>query len=69
MLEHLDQAVLREQLKRLRVEHRALDDEVRAQHHRAAMDALELQRLKKKKLQLKDAIAKLESLLIPDLEA
>lgn len=69
MLEHLDQAVLREQLKRLRVEHRALDDEVRAQQHRAAMDALELQRLKKKKLQLKDAIAKLESLLIPDLEA
>lgn len=69
MLEHLDQAVLREQLKRLRVEHRALDDEVRAQQHRAVMDSLELQRLKKKKLQLKDAITKLESLLIPDLEA
>lgn len=68
MLEQLDQAVLREQLKRLRVEHRALDDQVRAQQYRAP-DSLQLQRLKKQKLQLKDAIAKLESLLIPDLEA
>lgn len=69
MLEHLDQAMLREQLKRLRVEHRALDNEVKAQQLTTTMDSLELQRLKKKKLQLKDAIAKLESLLIPDLEA
>lgn len=49
----------------LRQEHRALDDQI---HRMAANgdDELEYKRLKRRKLQLKDCIAKLEDMLIPD---
>ena len=49
----------------LRAEHRALDEQI---HQLAANceDELEIKRLKRRKLQLKDCIARLESGLIPD---
>jgi hypothetical protein len=54
-----------ERLVVLRAEHRALDEQI---HQLAANpeDELEIKRLKRRKLQLKDCIARLESGLIPD---
>jgi hypothetical protein len=60
---------LRAQLEELRLEHRALDNAIDRLVHDPHMDQLELRRLKKRKLQLKDVIARLESRLIPDLHA
>jgi hypothetical protein len=58
-----------ERLRELRIEHRDLDDVI----HRLQMDIyvneVQLRRLKKRKLMLKDQIARLESELIPDLNA
>lgn len=60
---------LRARLEELRLEHRALDSAIDRLIHDAGMNQLELRRLKKRKLQLKDMIARLESRLIPDLHA
>jgi hypothetical protein len=56
-------------LEELRLEHRALDSAIERLSADATMDQLELRRLKKRKLTLKDMVAKLESRLIPDLHA
>jgi hypothetical protein len=57
-------------IKELRVEHRALDIEInQLLLESPAVDQLLLQRLKKRKLWLKDTIVKLESRRIPDLDA
>lgn len=53
-------------LLELRQEHRDLDDAIARLAEAAYVDGLQLRRLKKRKLQLRDAIAQLESLLIPD---
>ena len=60
---------LREKLKELRVQHRELDLDITSLETRAYLDHLELRRLKKRKLALKEMIVKLESELIPDLNA
>ena len=60
---------LRAQLEELRLEHRALDSAIDRLVHDQHMDQLELRRLKKRKLQIKDVIARVESRLIPDLHA
>jgi hypothetical protein len=56
-------------LKELRIAHRALDDVITRLSEDPAVDQLQLKRLKKRKLMLKDIIARLESELIPDLNA
>ena len=56
-------------LKELRVAHRDLDDVIARLALDLYVDQLQLRRLKKRKLQLKDLITKLESELIPDLNA
>ncbi|MEM7763487.1 MAG: DUF465 domain-containing protein [Pseudomonadota bacterium] len=56
-------------LKELRVLHRDLDVLIDSLADDIAMDQIRLKRLKKRKLQLKDAIAHLESDIIPDLNA
>ncbi|MGD8498013.1 MAG: DUF465 domain-containing protein [Chromatiales bacterium] len=56
-------------LESLRTEHRDLDDIIEQLAQRAYQDELQLRRLKKRKLLLKDMIAKIESMLIPDLDA
>ena len=61
-------SVLRK-LHELRSEHRDLDTVIARLRDRGAVDQLHLQRLKKRKLLLKDEIAKLESRLIPDSNA
>lgn len=60
---------LREQLKELRCQHRDLDQQIIDLETMAYVDSLELRRMKKRKLQLKEAIVRLESQLIPDLNA
>lgn len=56
-------------LKELRVAHRDLDDVITRLSEDPLVDQLQLRRLKKRKLMLKDQIARLESELIPDLNA
>ena len=62
-------AVLRERIDALRVEHRDLDDVIDRLAGDVYVDQLRLRRLKLRRLRLKDQIAKLESELIPDLDA
>ena len=64
-----DVAVTRRRLEELRLEHRDLDDVILRLSADPLADQLQIRRLKKRKLALKDAIAKLESELIPDLNA
>lgn len=61
--------VLRVELEVLRREHRDLDDAIHALQERSSGDPLQLQRLKKQKLKLKDEIARIEDRLIPDILA
>ena len=56
-------------LTELRTEHRDLDDVIHHLQDSGRGDSMQLQRLKKRKLKLRDSIAKLESELIPDLDA
>ncbi|ADC70750.1 protein of unknown function DUF465 [Thioalkalivibrio sp. K90mix] len=60
---------IRARLAELESEHRALDSAIAVMHEQPAPDAFAIQRLKKRKLQLKDAIQRLRSRLIPDLNA
>ncbi len=53
----------------LRTEHRDLDTAIDALRSMAAPDQLQLARLKKRKLRLKDEIAVLEDLRVPDIIA
>jgi hypothetical protein len=64
-----DPAQIAHLLAELRIEHRDLDAAI--EHMAAAIgrDELQLTRMKKRKLLLKDSIARLESKLIPDLDA
>jgi hypothetical protein len=58
-----------EKLRALRIEHRDLDEVISRLSLDLHVDQLQLRRLKKRKLLLKDQIARLESQLIPDLNA
>jgi hypothetical protein len=58
-----------EKLRRLRIEHRDLDEVIARLSMDIHIDELQLKRLKKRKLVLKDQILRLESQLIPDLNA
>jgi uncharacterized protein (TIGR02444 family) len=64
-----EQARIRAQIAELRQEHQDLDDAVRALETLPTTDQLQVARLKKKKLTLRDQIAKLEDQLTPDIIA
>ncbi len=60
---------LRQKLAQLRQEHRDLDEAILALEDAAQRDQLRLTRLKKRKLGLKDEIARIEDQLLPDIIA
>ena len=64
-----DEDALREKLAELREEHSDMDGAIDRLVHMPVVDALKLQRLKKRKLHLKDMIQKIESELVPDIIA
>jgi hypothetical protein len=64
-----DHAGLRLRLSSLRVEHQDLDAAVSALESKPRPDQIQIARLKKKKLALRDAIARLEDHLTPDIIA
>ena len=65
----MDNAEIERWLAQLKIEHRDLDEVIHhlieSRHH----DHMRIQRLKKRKLKLKDIMSRLESELIPDLDA
>ena len=65
----LDVEATKSKLEALRGEHRDLDEIIARLAEKAPFNLLQLQRLKKRKLGLKDQIIKLESQLIPDIIA
>jgi hypothetical protein len=60
---------LRTNLLKLKQEHRDLDSAIDALEESGRADQLQLKRLKKKKLSLKDEIARIEDQLLPDIIA
>ena len=60
---------LRAKLEELRTEHRDLDAAIQSMSQTAPVNQLQIQRMKKRKLILKDQIIKLESQLLPDIIA
>lgn len=60
---------LRERLAQLQLEHRDLDDVIGRLSEAGTANQLQVQRLKKRKLMLRDMIARLESQILPDIIA
>ena len=65
----MDEAEIRARIELLRRDHRDLDAAIDALRQTANCDQIQLQRFKKKKLRLRDEIAALEDMLIPDIIA
>ena len=64
-----DRDALEFKLIELKTEHRSLDDAITRMGEQVPIDQLLVQRLKKRKLQLKDAISRLQAQLVPDIIA
>jgi hypothetical protein len=64
-----EKAQVRERLQALEIEHHDLDDVIGRIARDPSLDRLQLQRLKKRKLVLKDQIQRLRARLIPDIIA
>lgn len=65
----MNEEELRKRLEALRIEHRDLDAAIDALSGGGSSDQLQIARLKKRKLKLKDQIAMIEDYLIPDIIA
>ena len=65
----MDSEVISRRIELLRLEHGDLEAAIEALLAAPAIDQLQIARIKKRKLRLKDEIAKLEDLLIPDIIA
>jgi len=64
----LDVEAVKAKIAALKTEHRELDEQI-ATVEQGAGDGIRLQKMKRRKLALKDQIAKLESQLLPDIIA
>lgn len=64
-----DETELKAELAQLRQEHRDLDAAIEALHNSPGSDLLQVQRLKKRKLHLRDRIIQIEDQLTPDIIA
>jgi hypothetical protein len=65
-MDDIDQDTIKHQLAELETEHRDLDDVIAKITDSGPFDQIQIQRLKKRKLMLKDEILRLKSRLIPD---
>lgn len=65
----MEPAEIARRIEHLKLEHRDLDAGIAALAGAAARDELQLARMKKRKLRLKDEISQLEDMLIPDIIA
>ncbi|MFP6772205.1 MAG: DUF465 domain-containing protein [Alphaproteobacteria bacterium] len=65
----LDKTEIEERMIALRQEHRDLDGAIAALVEKGVHDQLQLQRMKKRKLALRDLIGRLETMLVPDIIA
>ncbi|WP_438728980.1 YdcH family protein [Parasphingorhabdus sp. DH2-15] len=65
----MDERALRQKLTQLRLEHHDLDVAIDALALSGGHDQLQLARMKKRKLRLKDQISAIEDMLIPDIIA
>lgn len=65
----VDEQTVAQRLEELRIEHRDLDDVIKRLSEDIYIDELQLKRLKKRKLLVKDILWRLESMLIPDMDA
>ncbi len=68
-MDQSDNEVVKQKLAHLLSEHRDLDDVITRITEGGPFDQLQIQRLKKRKLLLKDQISQLESQLLPDIIA
>ncbi len=68
-MDKLQEVQLRGRLQNLYHEHRDLDAAIEAFEGSGKADPLQLQRLKKMKLSIKDQISKIENILLPDIIA
>ncbi len=64
-----EEELLEERLYELETEHKDLDDVIDKLVGTPPVDFLQVQRLKKRKLQLKDEIGRIKSMLLPDIIA
>ena len=69
MMDDREIVELEHRLTELRTKHRNLDDAIEALISAGSWDQLQLKRLKKQKLVLKDDITRLENTLMPDIIA
>ena len=60
---------IRLRIEQLQLEHRDLDDVISRLSELPMVDQLQMRRLKKRKLQIKDVVERLKDQLIPDLDA
>ena len=65
----MDDNKIRKRIQELRLEHKDLDDALNLMKEKPFIDELQISRIKKRKLKLKDEIKLLESKLIPDIKA
>jgi hypothetical protein len=68
-MKRVDERELRDELAKLRSEHRELDDEIILLEGSTSADQLLVKRLKKRKLAIKDRITAIEDTLLPDIIA
>ena len=68
-MDEVELAMLEQRIMQLKIEHRDLDDVIKRLGDQLVYDQLQLQRLKRRKLLLKDQISWLERQLDPDIPA
>jgi len=68
-MDEVERAMLEQRIMQLKIEHRDLDDVIKRFADQLVYDQLQMQRLKRRKLLLKDQIAWLERQLDPDVPA
>ena len=69
LVDGMDIDEIKRRLIELQIEHRDLDEAIERMGQSSGADELKLRRLKKRKLQIKDAIVQLEMQLVPDIPA